>query len=355
MIINTYILKQANMKVFFTAILLLILASTGITYSQQYVDNNKFFADTTVLQATLTLNMAKLYAKRDIIGFLFPAIFSCTVGDGMKVNDHIDVEVRGHSRRALCYVPPLKLIFKGNETAAFYHLKNLKLVNTCKIAGEYDQYIIKEFLCYKIYNLITDKSFRARLLDLTYNDSSGKRRPMTIHSFLIEDEKEMAKRTGNKVMDDVTIATQATNRKQMTMVALFEYMIGNTDWAVSVNHNTKLMKPKADSTARPLVVPYDFDYSGLVNTNYAVPEEKLGIESVRERLYRGFPRSMDELNEALDIFWQQKPAIYATINSCNLLNKRSKTEMTQYLDEFFTSIKKPSFINDTFISNARTE
>ena len=343
------------MKFILTAILFFLISTFDVCYAQQYVNKEKLFTDTTVLQATLTLNMGKLSSKRDAIGYVFPATFACTMDDGLRVNDRIEVEVRGHSRRAICYIPPLKLIFKDNEATAFYHIKNLKLVNTCKISSDYDQYIIKEFLVYKIYNLITDKSFKARLLSLTYQDSSGKRKPIAVHSFLIENEKDMAKRTGNKALDDPNIATELTNRRQMTTVALFEYMIGNTDWAVSVNHNTKLIRPKNDTLARALVVPYDFDYSGLVNTNYAVPEEKLGIDNVRQRLYRGFPRTLDELNEALAVFLQQKAAIYAIINNCNLLVPRSKVEMTRFLDEFFTAIKKPSFIKNTFITNARTE
>jgi hypothetical protein len=42
------------------------------------------------------------------------------------------------------------------------------------------------------------------------------------------------------------------------------------------------MQPK-DSTARPVVVPYDFDYAGIVDAYYAVPNEGLEIENVRQR------------------------------------------------------------------------
>ena len=140
----------------------------------------------------------------------------------------------------------------------------------------------------------------------------------------------------------------------MTIVALFEYMIGNTDWGVSVNHNTKLILSKTDSSQRPYVVPYDFDYSGLVNTDYAVPDEKLNITSVTERLYQGFPRSMEEINEVLDIFKKQKSNIYSLINNFDLLTSKSKKEMISYLDSFFKMINDPVELNDVFIENART-
>ena len=63
----------------------------------------------------------------------------------------------------------------------------------------------------------------------------------------------------------------------MTRVALFEYMIGNLDWSVPVRHNIKLIVPKEDSNAIAFPVPYDFDYSGLVKTDYAIPPPELEL------------------------------------------------------------------------------
>jgi hypothetical protein len=124
---------------------------------------------------------------------------------------------------------------------------------------------------------------------------------------------------------------------------------------VPANHNTKLIIPKADSTHRPYVVPYDFDYSGFVNTDYAVPDHNLPIESVRDRLYRGFARSMEELNDVLLIFNTKKKAIYDVVNNFNLLTARSKKEMTGYLDEFYSTINSPDQVRQIFITNARLE
>jgi hypothetical protein len=103
------------------------------------------------------------------------------------------------------------------------------------------------------------------------------------------------------------------------------------------------------------VIPYDFDYSGFVNTDYAIPDEKLPIQTVRERLYRGFPRTMEELNDVLAIFKKQKRAIYDLINNFNLLTSKNKKDMINYLDDFFTVINKPDQVSDIFIRNARTE
>ena len=102
------------------------------------------------------------------------------------------------------------------------------------------------------------------------------------------------------------ITDQGTDRLQMTLVSIFEYMIGNTDWSVFASHNIKLLLSKSDSFHVSIRIPYDFDYSGFVNTDYAIPDPRLNISNVRERVYRGYPRTIDEMDETLDIFRESK-------------------------------------------------
>jgi len=341
------------MNFFFAGAFILIISAFNSIYAQQFIDRVNFFTDTSLINATLTLNIKKILAEKEKEGYIFPATFSCKMGDSLNVNDQVSVEVRGHFRRTYCYLPPLKLIYKNNPAAAFYRLKSLKLVNTCVPTFSNDQNLLKEFLIYKIYNLITDKSFRVRLLNLSYKDNSGKKKTITQHAFLMEDIKEVAKRNNCADWTGKKCNTESTDRRQMTIVAVFEYMIGNTDWSVPVNHNIKLIHANNDPMSSPFVVPYDFDYSGFVNTSYAVPDERLGIESVRERVYRGFPRTMEELSDVLDIFNKQKANIYATINSLNTLTAETKSGIIDYLDDFYRTINNPSSVKRTFITNAR--
>jgi hypothetical protein len=132
-------------------------------------------------------------------------------------------------------------------------------------------------------------------------------------------------------------------------------MIGNTDWAVRNNHNIRLISSRADSTANkpPYAVPYDFDYSGLVNTDYAVPTPELGIENVTERLYRGYPRTMQELQNVLLVFNEQKEKIFSLINNFEPLSAKNKNEMVDYLDEFYKTISNPRLVQSEFIDKAR--
>jgi hypothetical protein len=343
------------MKRFSSPLLLLCVLAFQIVCAQPpSIDRVKFFNDTSTINATIITNTSKLF-KNNKQGVILPASFVTTLPDGTNVNEEIQMEIRGHFRHDYCYVPPLKLIFKNNKSSILASLKSLKLVNECKLSRQYDQYLMKEFIAYKIYNLLTDMSFRVRLLNVSFQDSASKKKPITEHAFLLEDIKELAKRNDCAEWRRGNLVTEATNRKQMTLVAIFEYMIGNTDWAVPVNHNTRLIYSLKDTLLRPFVVPYDLDYSGFVNTEYAVPDERLGIENVQERLYRGYPRTMEELNEALDIFKQQKENIYNTIKNFDLLTPSSKKDLTLYLDAFYVTIKDPGSVKSVFIDNARTQ
>jgi len=343
------------MKLFFAILLFLIVSTFEVTYAQKFVDKVKFFTDTSLLNATLTLNIKRVLTNKSKEGYSFPATFTCRMGDSLNINDHLSVEVRGHFRRGYCYLPPLRLIYNDNPNAAFYKLKTLKLVNSCMTTRTDDQNLLKEFMIYKIYNMITDKSFRVRLLNLHFQDSSGKKKTITQHAFLMEDIKQVAKRNNCENWTNRKFGTEATDRRQTTIVSVFEYMIGNTDWSVPVSHNIKLLHSQSDSLSRPYVVPYDFDESGFVNTTYAAPDERLGIQSVRERLYRGFPRTMEELNVVMDIFNKQKANIYSAINNFSLFTSASKKEMTDYLDEFYKTINDPFEVKYTFITSARRQ
>jgi hypothetical protein len=340
------------MKIFITALLSAFFFWANAAFAQSEA-GKALFNDTSVINAGLSMNLKKIRAESAKQGKIFPAMFSFNTKDGLNINDPVSLEVRGHFRRDYCYLPPLKMIFKDHLNTTFYKLKSLKLVSSCMTGNQDEQNLLKEYMCYKIYNMMTDKSFRVRLLNLTYIDSSGRKKPLTRHAFLVEDIKQVAKRNDCSDWSDKKIPTESTDRRQMTMVAVFEYMIANTDWSVPANHNIRLIHSKTDSLSRPYAVPYDFDFSGLVNTAYSAPDERLGISSVRERIYRGYPRTMDELNDVLTVFREQKDNVYAAINNFSLFTPATKKEMTRYLDEFYNTINDQSKVQYAFITSAR--
>ena len=337
---------------FRSLILLCVLSVSLAVYGQPAFDSIRFFLDKNPLNVTLSTDISNLVSGK-IKDNYQKAIFTCKLPDSSAVSEEIRISARGHMRRSICHIPPLRLNFHNPTSPKLYSLNSLKLVCACRSSADNQQLLFKEYLIYKIYNLLTEKSFRVRLLNITYEDSKGKKKPSTQYAFVVENVDAMAKRNHCKERKNGKINSEATDREQMTMVAIFEYMIGNTDWSVPGDHNIKLIAPKKDSVARPYAVPYDFDYAGLVNAEYAVPEPKLGIETVLQRLYRGYPRTMDELQAVLEVFKLQKENIYALINDFELLDTRYKKEMTWYLDDFYKIINDATEVKYTFIDNAR--
>lgn len=313
----------------------------------------KLFKDDVPLQMTLTTDIRQLTGEKDKAEFQ-KAVVTCKLPDSTLVNEEIELRARGNFRREYCYIPSLMLNFKTSDSNRTASLEKMKMVSTCRMGKEFEELVLKEYLSYKIYNLLTDISFRVRLVSMTFIDSEGKKKPISQYGFLIEDVDDMAKRNGFKELDLKKLQTEASDRKYMTKVALFEYMIGNTDWSVPGDHNIKLLQLKDVPNSRPYAVPYDFDFSGLVNAPYAIPDEMLGTTSVTERVYRGFPRSMEELQEEIKVFNEKKAEIYKLITDFQLLSKKSKDGMIKYLDEFYKTISDPRTIKKEFIDNART-
>lgn len=344
------------MKLLLSGILLFFFFISQPAYAQKIsIDKIEFFKEDVILDVTVEAYWSKLRRLKTKMGQITPARFITRLSDSTTVNEPCNLVVRGHFRRDYCFVPPLKIVFEKTQTSRMHPLKSIKLVNTCKQNSGYEQYLLKEYLVYKMYNLLTDKSFRVRLLKMNYKDSSEKKDGFTGYAFLIEDLKDMAKRSKCIEWTKGKIHTESTERKQMTMVALFEYMIGNTDWSVPGDHNVKLIQLKEDPSSRPFAVPYDFDYSGIINTEYAVPDPLMNTETITERVYRGFSRTPEEIDEALQLFKQQKENIYGLVKNFELLANGSKKGMLRYLDGFFDIIDNPRSVKAIFINSARSE
>ncbi len=312
----------------------------------------KLFKDDVPLQMTLTTDVRQLTGEKSKEAFQ-KAIVTLKLPDSTLVKEEIELRARGNFRKDYCYIPSLMLNFKTVDVNKMASLEKMKMVCTCRMGKEFEPLVIKEYLSYKMFNTLTDMSFRVRLVNVTFIDSEGKKKPISQYGFLIEDVDDMAKRNGCKELELKKLPAEASNRKFMTMVNLFQYMIGNTDWSVPGDHNIKLIQPRDSANARPFAVPYDFDFSGLVDAPYAIPDEQLGTTSVKERVYRGFPRTMEELQESIVNFNAKKIEIYKLVTDQEQLDKRSKDDMIKYLDEFYKIINDPGSVKKEFIENAR--
>jgi hypothetical protein len=342
------------MRKYYWLVLALLLVGSQKVFSQvAKIDSSVLFTDDRIIDMTLSTDFKKLFADK-LKMTEQPATLTMRMPDSSTYTGEIGIRARGITRKQSCHMPPIMLNFKKPNSAGLRPLHKLKLVCGCSSSGDDEKLLLKEFLAYKIYNLLTDMSFRVRLVHITYNDTKGKQKTYTQYGFLIEDESNMAKRNQCKQMTNASFGTESTNRKQMTLVALFEYMIGNSDWSVPNYHNVKLLVSKKAMTAPPYVVPYDFDYSGLVNAYYAVPPEgEEESKSVLDRVYQGFTRTMPELEETIALFIKQQQNIENLVMNFEPLNTKTKKQTVDYIDDFYKIINDKYQVEKIFIKEAK--
>lgn len=299
--------------------------------------NKVFFSSPDPVEITLVSDFRRIKNKRQKKVFQ-PAKVTFTHPGQQPVTEEIQIAARGEFRRQNCVMPSLFLDFKNPKAPKLSGLKRLKLVCGCSQSKYDEELLLKEYLIYKMYNMLTEMSFGVRLTKMTYQDAQNKMKPYTQYGFLIEDVDAVAKRNGSREYEKQVLNGTMTDRSQLTLVAMFQYMIGNTDWSLPNNHNIRYVQLLNDTISFPYVIPYDFDYCGLVNAPYAIPQPEFGIEKVTDRYYRGMPRDKAEIEEMIKLFKEKKDFIYALVNGFELLSKKARAEMIDYIDTFYKDL-----------------
>lgn len=249
-------------------------------------------------------------------------------------------------------MPPLKIDFKkGDLRAAGIRgdYDDLKMVVRCKGGDAYEDYVLKEYLTYKLYNSLTDISFRVQLIKLTLEDTEGKQKNIEAYAFLIESIEELAERVNGAIRVNDFLRDKFIHPASYDRMCVFEFMIGNADWHTVKQHNTKIIalrNPKIMVT-----IPYDFDYSALVETPYATPHTKLPINNLKDRYYLGLCRGENEYDSTFELFRTKKEEILATVEQFELLNERPKKSMLKYLNSFFEILDSPKQYNSQIVNH----
>jgi hypothetical protein len=255
------------------------------------------------------------------------------------------LRARGNSRLRICYYPSVKLKFKKSDLAAAGFNKDfneIKIVCQCRDGNTPEQYVAKEYLAYQLAETALPHHFHSAYLPLAWIDAGGKKtREYNMRVILLEDRAEMAQRLGAQLFEHEKVSSASLDREYFMRVAMFQYMIGNTDWSVANRHNLEFVKVPDINKLIP--VPYDFDYSGLVNTDYAVPHESMPIKSVEERLYRGpLSNQEQEIKQLIETFQALEKDLR---QQCELaaayLDKKQARDVMNYLDSFFKELRQP--------------
>lgn len=298
------------------------------------------FRDDSLMQITLKFDVSTYIRKKPRDSYL-KAEMTLSKNSHDSVTGQVRLRTRGKFRNIHCTYAPIELNFRkaGFGYPDIDSIKDLKLVTQCSNGAVPEDYIFREYLAYRLFNILTDSSFRVRLVKITYIDNRNEKKADVRYGFFLEPAGILAKRIGSIEVKTSLLSQKNIFPSVMDRLAIFNYMIGNYDWSVPGKHNLEAFQPDSYSPGQLLVaVPYDFDWSGFVNASYAIPPENMGIKTVRERVYLGMCRDNETFRNELKIFNSYKSSFYKEISDFPYLRKGEKNEIIAYLEEFFNEL-----------------
>ena len=335
-------------------ICLALFGSLSMNLIAQKASVSPLFADQQTLSLKLTSSIKDIKKKTNDSTYL-PAHLYVKNASGGWDSIQIDLRARGIFRRKNCYFTPIRIkVSKGNAKGTILEgNKNLKLVMPCQNSNDKNALVIKEFICYKMYEKITPYYFNTRMVNLEFNEQDGKKvKNHQLTAFLIEDDDLVASRHHAKVMGNLNLHPLRLNDTSSMKHDLFQYMIGNTDWSTTFLHNSKVM---FQEPGRYIPLAYDFDMSGFVDPPYGQPNTQLELTSLKERLYRGFCRTNEgPLQSVRKYYLAKEPDIMQVLAQYEKdFSPREYNEMKKYTAEFFAILKSDSDFKEKIIDGCR--
>jgi hypothetical protein len=274
----------------------------------------------------------------------------------------IQLSPRGITRRlkVTCAFPPLRVEFtaKPAATSLFKGQKRLKLTTYCRPSPQHQQFVLLEYAAYRMFNLLTPTSLRARLANVDYAEADE--RPVISRlGFFVEDADDAAKRNGLVEMRMAPrISTSQLDPTAAARAALFEYMIGNLDWSMRAGpqgdvccHNFRLLGTSATAQSGLVPVPYDFDFSGLVSAPYAQPPEGIPISSVRQRYYHDYCIHNAQVVQVAAEFRARRGELLAVLGAIPQLDEGRRRAAADYLEGFFRDIATDEDVTKRVLKN----
>jgi hypothetical protein len=237
-----------------------------------------------------------------------------------------------------CELPALFVFFTGDTQGTLFAGESmLPLTTHCARGATYEQYLLKEYWAYRIYETLASKSLRVRLVRMTYRDAAGRLDPVERYAFFTEHFESFARRHGATVRPKGVFDPRAADPADVAIFDLFQYAIGNTDWSAVKGHNVLLTK--SDGLVTP--VPFDFDFSGLVNAEYASVSPELSISNVRQRVFRGICNPSTDWDAAFAHFAARREDVLGLANEISGLEPRQRARAVEYLEEAFATFASP--------------
>ena len=307
--------------------------------SSKHVTVAAFYDSEAPIEVTFTTNIGKIRGDKRANPPWRPATLTYKGTEGNLVTVPLKARTRGIWRLRMCEFPPLRLNFSGETSKGtiFQKLDKPKLVSYCHDMDSYEQYILQEYQLYRIYQLLTPVSHKARLLKFAYADSADGKVRARRYGIVMEEPSALAARLGGRVIAQKGARASDLDPLQDALFGVFEYFIGNTDFSVAGLHNVELF---FSSRGDVMPIAYDFDFAGAVNARYAVPDSTLRLLNVRQRLFRGYCTDAESYGKAFAAFNEKKPEIYALYSDSigKLMDRGTVKETLRYFDEFYDTI-----------------
>lgn len=275
-----------------------------------------------------------------------PTILVAKAADGSDRGIPVEIRVRGgwRARKDHCEVPPLFVRFPGEGAAAtpFAGQGLLPLTTHCKnrisrgfnggSGADYQQYVLSEYLGYRLYNEVTDRSLRVRLARVTYTNPVKPGKPLIRYAFFTEHFDDMAGRLGLQRLPEGSFDHTKIDLFSLDQVSLFNFMIGNTDSSVPRERNILLL---AGAEGRQYPVPYDLDMSGLVDAEYGGVSPRLDFRDPQQRYYLGFCHPAADFEKLFAEFRQASGDMVDMVAGTPGISRKNRKESRRYLEKFF--------------------
>jgi AAA family ATP:ADP antiporter len=270
-----------------------------------------------------------------------PATLAYRAPDGTAAPLEVALRLRGRWRKETgdCQLPALFVLFPDTHAAGspFAGEKMLPLTTHCREGGSYEQYVLKEYLAYRALNRLTDQSLRVRLARVRYRDLGNRGREVTRYAFFTEHFDSLAARHSAEVWRPQAVDLRTIDAGELATVAVFQYLIGNTDWSIVYSHNVVALRRPSGAVS---AVPYDFDFSGLVDAEYAAPPPSLRLRSVRERVFRGFCAPQPDWPAVFATFIERRADLEALAAEVPL-DPSHRARVLEYLSAFYATLAAP--------------
>ncbi len=267
--------------------------------------------------------------------------------DGQVHKAQAKLKVRGNFRRSEenCEFPPLRLNLSKKKVlnTLFHGQDKLKIVTHCND----EAYVLREYLVYQLWAMMSKHSFQVRLARITYNDSQKKEKPITRYAFFLEDENMMAERLGGRLLEEEKILPDQADEYEVTRLYVFQYFIGNLDWDVYIKKNVRLVELSGNPF--PVPVPYDFDWCEIVDAPYASYTDDNGAK-INKRLFRKLCHTQEILPDILAEYKKKKEAIYALCDTFTEIKKKDMTRITEFIDAFYATLDDPEAVQQVFFN-----